>query len=255
MNFLVVWFYIFSLLYAAPIEEKGEEISSEYGNFFHGDIMLTPEQERELSNEGRDGRSGILYASNRWPKIGNLVYVPYVINSEYSLSDVQKIVKAINEFNDLTCIRFVLRDNQADYINIVNGTGCSSYIGRISGPQTINLRIPGCLSHGIIMHEFIHALGYQHMHSDERRDSYVKINWDNIQDEYKRPFEKLNSKSYGNFGTSYDLDSVMHYSGTAFSKNRKLTIETLDPNYQNRIGQRKKLSSGDVIRINNMYDC
>ena len=46
------------------------------------------------------------------------------------------IEKAFNEYHSRTCIRFVPRTNQQDYISIVNGrTGCWSSVGRIGGRQ------------------------------------------------------------------------------------------------------------------------
>ena len=57
---------------------------------------------------------------------------------------------------------------------------CSSAVGRRGGGQRLNLA-PGCLNrHGSIMHEFLHAFGFQHEHKRADRDEYVTINWDNI---------------------------------------------------------------------------
>ena len=51
----------------------------------------------------------------------------------------------------------------------------------------------------------------------------------------------------------YDLDSVMHYPAL-FSRNGNLTIETLDPALQSRIGK-TELSDGDVNLIKKIYNC
>ena len=47
----------------------------------------------------------------------------------------------------------------------------------------------------------------------------------------------------------------MHYSRTAFSDNGEDTIETIDPNYQDVIGQRDYLSANDIAKLNKMYQC
>jgi hypothetical protein len=68
-------------------------------------------------------------------------------------------------------------------------------------------------------------------------------------------FGKVNPKIFGNFGTDYDLSSVMHYPKNAFSKNGKNTIVARNPLKALMMGQRIGLSSGDAKRINNMYQC
>jgi Notch-like protein len=59
-----------------------------------------------------------------------------------------------------TCVRFVDRSNQKDYVLIYNGNGCNSWLGRQGGGQYISLQQYGCLSQGTIVHELIHALGF-----------------------------------------------------------------------------------------------
>ncbi|KAG5673253.1 hypothetical protein PVAND_003316 [Polypedilum vanderplanki] len=267
MKFLItqtVLFCTFSLLYAAPVDEapveeviegEGEDNGvGEYGEHYQGDIILTPEQEEELANDGRDSKTGILNTNARWPKVNGYVQVPYVITG-FSSGDISKIRTGMNDIESKTCVRFIARSNQANFIRIISGSGCYSYIGRIGGQQDVSLQSSGCLSHGTIMHELIHALGYDHMQNHYQRDTLVRINWENIQDGRSYNFNKVNPNTFGDFGTSYDLDSVMHYGGYSFSKNGRLTIQTLNSGNQGRIGQRTRLSDGDIARIKNMYGC
>lgn len=93
------------------------------------------------------------------------------------------------------------------------------------------------------------------MHSHIDRDEFVEIVWRNIRPDTRDNFEKVNPRLFGNFNTTYDLSSVMHYSGKAFSKNGRETIVPKDKKFKGIIGQRRELSDGDATRINNMYQC
>lgn len=59
-----------------------------------------------------------------------------------------------------TCIRFIERTNEADYLKIFSGDGCYSHMGRIGGGQQLSLKKRGCIGEGTVMHEMIHAIGY-----------------------------------------------------------------------------------------------
>ena len=87
----------------------------------------------------------------------------------------------------------------------------------------------GCLSKSTIIHEFIHAIGFDHEQNRPDRDDYVKINWDNIKSGRKSQFDI--AKGSKTFGTPYDGFSVMHYTAYHFTKSKKApwlpTIESI----------------------------
>jgi len=56
-----------------------------------------------------------------------------------------------------------------------------SQIFNHSQPQQLNLQRNGCIWHGTIIHELLHALGFWHMQSATDRDKYVIIHWNNIE--------------------------------------------------------------------------
>jgi Astacin (Peptidase family M12A) len=70
------------------------------------------------------------------------------------------IQEAMTTIENATCIRFVPRAKQVDYIEFISGGGCYSNIGRIGGVQPVSLSVSGCFAKvGKAMHELIHALG------------------------------------------------------------------------------------------------
>lgn len=168
----------------------------------------------------------------------------------------EKIARAMKLIEAETCVRFLIRQNQKDYILIkTSKKGCSSHLGKIGGTQNLYLNSK-CFKVGNIAHELIHALGYAHMHNHVHRGKYVTIYWDNIQPQHRSNFQKVNLKQFGNFKTPYDYRSIMHFGLDTFSKRKgKVTIVPRNPKYTNIIGQRKKLSKGDKKRINGMYKC
>lgn len=84
----------------------------------------------------------------------------------------------------------------------------------------------GCLKIGTIMHEFLHALGFFHMHTDVDRDKYTIIAWHNILEPSYVNFQKYSSAESYAYGIDYDFGSVMHYTRDAFTKNGADTIIT-----------------------------
>ncbi|CAK8690971.1 unnamed protein product [Clavelina lepadiformis] len=117
---------------------------------------------------------------NEWPKQGNEVRIGYIFDETVSLSKQANIRTAITEYDQNTCIRFVPRTQETDYIRFVGTGGCSSFIGHIGNEQNVTLG-PGCdVFLGTIIHELMHALGFWHEHSRGDRDDYVIIQLENV---------------------------------------------------------------------------
>ncbi|ODM90593.1 Zinc metalloproteinase nas-7 [Orchesella cincta] len=116
------------------------------------------------------------------------------------------------------------------YINIKkNGTGCSSYVGKVrqSGAQVVSLDTD-CLTAGTIIHELIHALGYQSQ------------------------FGKVGYSDATTFGVPYNTKSIMHYASYDFSVNGKPTIVTKTGKI---IGDNNELQWTDITKLRRMYKC
>uniref|UniRef100_F6VIM9 Metalloendopeptidase n=2 Tax=Xenopus tropicalis TaxID=8364 RepID=F6VIM9_XENTR len=188
-----------------------------------------------------------------WPRSRKgLVLVPYTLSNNYNSTERDIIRAAMDEVTVLTCIQFVTYNNESDYLRIRPYDGCWSYIGRVGGAQDVSLMKTGCLHHGVIQHELLHSLGFQHEQCRSDRDNYININWDNISHDKERNFLKMNTQ---NLGSPYDYLSVMHYGKFAFATNSgKPTLEPKG-NPSAMIGQRVGLSSLDVEKINRLYQC
>uniref|UniRef100_A0A665UBS5 Metalloendopeptidase n=1 Tax=Echeneis naucrates TaxID=173247 RepID=A0A665UBS5_ECHNA len=179
------------------------------------------------------------------------VYVPYVIASHYSSRERSIIERGLQSFTDVSCIRFIRRSNQRDYLSIQSHNGCYSYVGRRGYAQTLSLDRRGCLYHSTVQHELLHALGFNHEQCRSDRDQHIRILWENIQSGLEYAFDKLNTL---NLNTPYDYNSVMQYHRYAFSGNNKPTMVPI-PNANVEFGTASQMSSNDISRLNRLYKC
>ncbi|XP_075147837.1 hatching enzyme 1.2-like [Haematobia irritans] len=215
----------------------------ELGSYVEGDIVM-PQSSVILKN-------GLTTKSTRWPN----GIIPYEIGGKFQREELNVIANAINEYHQRTCIRFVPRSSETDYIIILNGrSGCWSSIGRVGGKQEVNLQTPGCLSKpGTAMHELMHVLGFLHEQNRQERDSFVDIQYKNIKKAAYENFKKITPTAA--FGVPYDYGSVMHYSAKAFSQNGEPTIVAKQSDGNTVMGQRMGFSNLDIEKINRMYNC
>lgn len=188
----------------------------------------------------------------RWPKSpSGWVEVPYSIANDFYDYERSVIESAMKSIASKTCVRFVPRTNQVDYISIENLAGCSSTVGRSGGAQQLSLSMDGCINYGIIEHELLHSLGFHHEHTRTDRDKYIWINWQNIPEASANNFQIKDT----NLNTPYDYNSIMHYGRTAFAIQSGLETIIPIPNPLVSIGQRQELSYTDIQRINMLYEC
>jgi len=220
---------------------------------FEGDILLTEEQERQLNGIDSVDRNIIKDTNKKWPNNE----IPYIIDSGagYSSSQISTIENALATYSQKTngCVKVVKRTNQRDYIKIINGEGCYSYVGRTGGEQVLSLKKNGCVWTSTVIHEFLHAAGFWHEQSRADRDNYVIIHMNNVQSGKEHNFNK-HSLSYTQLIGAYDYYSVMHYNDKAFSKNGQKTITRKDGGSTN-FGNRSGFSNADVQKLMTLYQC
>ncbi|XP_075185923.1 embryonic protein UVS.2-like [Anomaloglossus baeobatrachus] len=201
----------------------------------------------------RTGRSASNCSNCKWPKsTDGKVIVPYNLSAPYNDNQRKLFQNAMDEFESLTCVRFVPQTVETTFINIGSGNGCHSTIGRSGGKQAVGLDIYGCMYKGIIQHELNHVLGFVHEHMRSDRDSYVTIMYQYISPGDTPNFNKANTN---NLGIEYDYSSVMHYERDAFSNTSGQATIVPKPNPNVSIGQRDGLSVLDVSKINQFYQC
>ncbi|XP_059150003.1 protein SpAN-like isoform X2 [Physella acuta] len=210
------------------------------------DLLLTWKEYKSLhAREKRSKRKALRDLATRWTNC----YVYYEIDS--SISDSMKFIRqAMDEWEKYTCLSFRPSTTNQNRIQFRDGGGCYSQLGMQNTTQPIALA-PGCRTPGIIAHEIGHAIGWFHEQSRPDRDTYIKINLDSVREERQRNFDKYDDNIINTYGIEYDYTSIMHYGADGFNA----SITTLDPSYQNKIGQREGFSFKDIKLANVMYKC
>ena len=220
---------------------------------YEGDIMLGPvHQVHTLYGFPRFKPNPAISYATSTPKKSHLWQggvMPYEIDSSVTPEKRSYVEWAVAHVTQKSVLTLRPRTGaDSDYVVFTEqggGYGCSSYVGRVGGAQEIKVR--GCAK-GSVVHEIGHASGFYHEQSRTDRDSYVRIDWDQISPGHERWFEiRRNANDIG----QYDYGSIMHYSKRAFSKGDQPTIIPLDPNAT--IGQREGLSPLDVAALAQLY--
>ncbi|CAG9807549.1 unnamed protein product [Chironomus riparius] len=212
----------------------------ERGPYFEGDIIRS--RNKQLKKPPKLWINGI---------------VPYEISGTFPPTNKKTLMTAIEEVNSKTCLNLIPRTNQKDFIIFKSDpSSCWSSIGRIGGPQVVNLESQCLKAVGTGIHEIFHSVGLYHEQNRIDRDDFVDIKTDNILNSKLVNFQKTAENVYNTNGVGYDYGSVMHYSPYSFSKNGKITIETKgNPNTKRIMGQRAGMSQNDIEKIKRMYNC
>jgi len=216
---------------------------------FEGDIVLGSVGEMEaikeqVENPQPDVELAVVVKSQfRWPN----GVIPFRIDP--SLPNQQRVTDAIAHWHANTNVRFKLRTNESDFVTFRPANGCSANVGKRGGEQFVNLGT-GCTT-GNAIHEIGHAAGLWHEQSRRDRNSFVNINFPNIQPDMVFNFDQHITD--GDDVGGYDYGSIMHYPRNAFAINPNIDTITPKPNANVQIGQRNGLSAGDIAAINAIY--
>ncbi|KXJ70126.1 hypothetical protein RP20_CCG024722 [Aedes albopictus] len=200
-------------------------------------------------------------ATAKKERIWDFGVIPYEIDGNFSGLHKALFKQAMRHWENYTCIKFVER-NPIDHPNYIVFTerqcGCCSFVGkRGNGPQAISIG-KNCDKFGIVVHELGHVVGFWHEHTRPDRENHVVIEKNNIMVGQEYNFNKLTEDEVNSLGLPYDYDSIMHYARNTFSKGTYLdTIFPIEIPSRKRpeIGQRLRLSEGDIAQANLLYKC
>ncbi|XP_023245166.1 tolloid-like protein 2 [Copidosoma floridanum] len=200
-------------------------------------------------------------ATARKERVWDHGVIPYEIDGNFSGAHKALFKQAMRHWENFTCVKFVERvpREHPNYIVFTERPcGCCSFVGkRGNGPQAISIG-KNCDKFGIVVHELGHVVGFWHEHTRPDRDRHVQIIRDNIMTGQEYNFNKLTEDEVNSLGLSYDYDSIMHYAKNTFSKGTYLdTILPMEIHGKKRpeIGQRVRLSEGDIAQTNLLYRC
>ncbi|CAI5448992.1 unnamed protein product [Caenorhabditis angaria] len=260
MTVIIYFFLVLFFVSQNVVDSKQAwEINEEYsdgGSSVFGDMILTPAQLlRYESGEDKTIRGVSVKASsyNRWEN--NII--PYFISPQYTSQQKAVLLSSIRYFEQVSCFKFIERSNQRDYIFIVPLDGCYSYVGKIGGRQTLSLAID-CIADYIIWHELMHAIGFEHEHQRPDRDSFIRVDYQNVIPNQLINFDKLSSNLV-DFPDNYDYKSIMHYDGYAFGKvdqARRIRLATMTPLRNGiKLDDNTRFSATDIRKLNRLGKC
>ena len=119
-----------------PLEKAG---------LFEGDIANVTMDDLRKLRSGAYSKNAIRELWKKWPD----ATIPYIISSQFNTYERSVIAKAMKNYREKTCIRFIPRTSETAHIHIMKGSGCSSSIGRTGSRQTVSLGT-GCVYTGEI---------------------------------------------------------------------------------------------------------
>ncbi|KAM8750471.1 hatching enzyme 1.2-like isoform 2-T3 [Acanthopagrus schlegelii] len=171
-------------------------------------------------------------------------------NNNLTSEELDIIKKGIDSFSSATCIRFLPRTTEKDFLYIQSLNGCYSYLGRQGYGQIVSLSLQGCIYLGTVQHELLHALGFNHEHCRSDRDQHVQVLLQNVMKGQDFNFKKVDTL---NQETPYDYSSVMHYGRLAFSKDDHNPTMVAVPKSNSEFGTATEMNQNDINRINLLY--
>jgi len=213
-----------------------------------------------------DGLSLDYYRGNRWPSNSINVFIDSKIFSSSEAQSIRNALKSIT--SQVPCLTFVESNKCVtpciEYVKAPKGTdegtcGWSSVGYQKDKRNDVNLNFDSSVCRpaikGVAVHETLHALGFAHEHTRNDRDTYMKINWNNVDPQSVDVFDKDDPNDYNPYGQQYDELSIMHYDvfvGAADSKKPSMT-PIKSPQLSSKIGNGDSMTSRDAALLKRLY--
>lgn len=249
----VIPFVAISYVSGIPVVREQDANSSkplENLALFQGDIRFPARTSTVTTRNGVKVTYATSSDSLLWP--GGYVYYMNQIEDDYFLGLLEE---AMREIESKTCVKFVERSwYHNDYVELIQDSGCWSYVGRVGGSQQLSLGST-CGNMKLMLHELMHSIGFYHKHSQHDRDQYLTIHWNNIQEKAREQFDKIPFWWTRTF-TDFDFMSIMLYGPRLFSADgRSVTMSRKDGGRLLDVEDKPGLSSKDAYSINKLYQC
>lgn len=205
----------------------------------------------------RTGPDGLALADPPGPVAWPDGVVPFQFDANTSAANRAAMLVAMDELmKDYTTnkihLAFVPRGAQTNYIHIQNSSGNNSFVGMVGGGQIIN--IFNWNNTFIMTHELGHALGLWHEQSRPDRNTYITINFGNVESGKEHNFNLQPDWLAGTLTTTYDFSSMMHYDAFAFSANGSATIVANAGYDGSGMGQQDHISERDFDDLVNVAE-
>ncbi|KAI0225937.1 Zinc metalloproteinase dpy-31 [Lamellibrachia satsuma] len=222
------------------------------------DELLELQKEQFFNGTERRRRKRTLRngAFRRWS-----LPIHWKFDGNHNTTQQKQVRSTLQHWTEQTCLRFaeiaVHERYEDNYIMFTRRKrGCYSYIGKVNlFPQPINLDDWCFKEFGTPVHEVGHALGLWHEQQRPDRDAFIKVLHQNLRYNNGPLFAQYVKRPVaGDVSVPYDINSLMHYGPKIGSRDgTSNTMETLNPLYQNNMGQRVGLSFLTSKLINFAY--
>uniref|UniRef100_A0AC34FD61 Metalloendopeptidase n=1 Tax=Panagrolaimus sp. ES5 TaxID=591445 RepID=A0AC34FD61_9BILA len=210
----------------------------------------------DASSNSRQKRQAAVGSFQKWDKTKPINY-KFDPNLNTTYAEIFRV--GAKFWNDNTCLNIVesgVTPGVTPYIRVFSGTGCYSklgYIGPATASQDLSLGT-NCNHFGVTTHELAHALGFWHEQSRFDRDSFVTVDYSNMETFYLNAWQKESTTTNDNYNLPYDWGSGMHY-GASKATGEPIFAIASDPIYQSTMGSYSGPSFKDLYGMNIHYGC